>query len=139
MVRYHNSGTQKFDDTEHDSVNTDIVSVKKGRGNGIETQASDGNVVIEVETNAADAGNTVAVWGGDELAGFVTCETGGFVGIFFSEAARGVATKTGGSSEWGDAAGDSKYNFYYDGSNYVIENNSASNINDFNTWLIGSV
>jgi len=26
MVRYHNSGTQKFDDTEHDSVNTDAVN-----------------------------------------------------------------------------------------------------------------
>jgi len=27
MVRYHNSGTQKFDDTEHDSVNTDKSNI----------------------------------------------------------------------------------------------------------------
>lgn len=27
MVRYHNSGTQKFDDTEHDSVNTADVTI----------------------------------------------------------------------------------------------------------------
>jgi hypothetical protein len=29
MVRYHNSGTQKFDDTEHDSVSTSDLSAKE--------------------------------------------------------------------------------------------------------------
>jgi hypothetical protein len=29
MVRYHNSGTQKFDDTEHESVNTERGSINE--------------------------------------------------------------------------------------------------------------
>lgn len=30
MVRYHNSGTQKFDDTEHDSVKTEDATITDG-------------------------------------------------------------------------------------------------------------
>jgi len=148
MVRYHNSGTQKFDDTEHDSVSTDDASVTSViDAPGVEEDDT-GIYVSNLSVSDGEQANLSADFGGALIGELLVVKriSGTATARFSLEGGFGITELVDPTGQFGTTQGAQNINIY-EGSDtngdgrddYLIENTGSEGDVVLSAIFIGSL